>query len=280
MKKTIYTLIAILGFANFTMAQVPNYVPTNGLVAWYSFSGNANDQSGNANNGTVIGATLTTDRNGNGNSAYNFSNVNDRIPIPSINCNNILSYSVSGWFKKTNQNQSGTIFGQSNGCQGSNGLRLFVGQNNKMFWQTELTTPDCHGRGTQDHVNDYSDNTWHFFVVTYNGGTGTMYSSQYKIYIDNIWVSSSNLDSTGGSQIVTAPVANTTNSTTIGNLNIGTDALIGKLDDIGIWNRVLTQTEITALFTSSSCDTISNQPTNQTVNINSNASFIVATNDS
>ena len=44
-----------------------------GLVAYYPFNGNANDESGNGNNGTVNGATLTTDRFGNTNKAYSFN---------------------------------------------------------------------------------------------------------------------------------------------------------------------------------------------------------------
>ena len=56
-----------------TYSQVPSYVPTDSLVAWWPFSGNAIDSSGNSNNGTVNGATLTTDRFGNSNSAYYFS---------------------------------------------------------------------------------------------------------------------------------------------------------------------------------------------------------------
>jgi hypothetical protein len=47
----------------FSFAQVPSYVPTNGLVGYWPFNGNANDASVNGNNGTVNGATLTTDRN-------------------------------------------------------------------------------------------------------------------------------------------------------------------------------------------------------------------------
>ena len=62
-------LILTLLFAN-TFAQV---IPTNGLVAYYPFNGNANDYSLNANNGTVIDATLTADRFGNTNSAYQFN---------------------------------------------------------------------------------------------------------------------------------------------------------------------------------------------------------------
>jgi hypothetical protein len=48
-------------------------------VGWWPFSGNAIDSSGNGNNGTVNGATLTTDRNAVANSAYSFDGVNDYI---------------------------------------------------------------------------------------------------------------------------------------------------------------------------------------------------------
>src|SRR3990170_4735591 len=51
----------------------------NGLVAFYPFNGNANDESGNGNNGVVNGATLTTDRLGKADSAYSFDGVNDYI---------------------------------------------------------------------------------------------------------------------------------------------------------------------------------------------------------
>jgi hypothetical protein len=45
---------------------------TNGLVVYYPFIGNANDASGNGNNGTVFGATLAPDRFGQPNQAYHF----------------------------------------------------------------------------------------------------------------------------------------------------------------------------------------------------------------
>ena len=43
-----------------------------GLVAYYPFNGNANDESGNGNHGIVDGAALSMDRFGNLNSAYLF----------------------------------------------------------------------------------------------------------------------------------------------------------------------------------------------------------------
>ena len=49
------------------------------LLLEYEFSGNALDTSGNGLHGTVNGATLTTDRFGNANSAYSFDGTNDFI---------------------------------------------------------------------------------------------------------------------------------------------------------------------------------------------------------
>ena len=62
-------LMSGMGFSQ----SVPSYVPTNGLVGWWGFNGNAQDGSGNGNHGTVNGATLTTDRFGNQNGAYDFT---------------------------------------------------------------------------------------------------------------------------------------------------------------------------------------------------------------
>ena len=68
------TAIAIFGLATITMAQtIPSYVPTVGLVGWWPFNGNAYDESSNTNDGTVNGATLTIDRNGIVNSAFDFN---------------------------------------------------------------------------------------------------------------------------------------------------------------------------------------------------------------
>ena len=60
-------------------AQIPNYIPNDGLVAWWPFNGNANDESGNNNNGSVLGAELTTDRNNQPGNAYYFDGNNDWI---------------------------------------------------------------------------------------------------------------------------------------------------------------------------------------------------------
>ena len=77
--KTLLTAIVVFASMINGMAQVPSYVPANGLVGWWPFNGNANDESGNGNNGTVNGATLTSDRFGTNNKAYLFDGVDDKI---------------------------------------------------------------------------------------------------------------------------------------------------------------------------------------------------------
>jgi hypothetical protein len=79
---------------------VLSQVPTNGLVAYYPFNGNANDESGNGNNGVVDGAILTTDRFGNAAKAYSFNGVSQKITItdaPLLNFSS--SFSISYWLK-------------------------------------------------------------------------------------------------------------------------------------------------------------------------------------
>ena len=57
-------------------------IASGGLAAHYTFDGDATDQSGNSNDGTVDGAVLTTDRFGKSNSAYYFDGENDKIKVP------------------------------------------------------------------------------------------------------------------------------------------------------------------------------------------------------
>ncbi|HEX2684498.1 MAG TPA: hypothetical protein VHL77_11220, partial [Ferruginibacter sp.] len=71
-----------------------------GLKAYYPFSGNANDISGNNNNPVFNNATLTADRLGNPNSAYHFNGTNTYMRIPnsaSINMANTMSIAL--WVK-------------------------------------------------------------------------------------------------------------------------------------------------------------------------------------
>ena len=225
MKKTLLTLIAfILGLNAFS--QIPNYVPQNGLVGWWPFNGNANDESGNGNNGTVNGATLTADRFSNLNSSYSFSNssiicANSNIP------DNIFSLSV--WVYKN------LSFGDIEYiCLGSPSNTRWGTISNSSYTTLNYGR-GCSGSGGSS-INSMVDlNNWaHIVYVSQGVGLNT------DIFINGNFAGSSVNNNTGGCS---------TN-----NLYFGVDIfsipeyIDGKLDDIGIWNRALTDCEIQDLY--------------------------------
>ena len=98
MKNTIGLVIAVMVIAgHLEMGFGQNL--DKGLIAYYPFNGNANDASGNGNNGRVNGATLAEDRFGRRNHAYGFDGNDD------VNFNKTLittkSFAISFWFKNT-----------------------------------------------------------------------------------------------------------------------------------------------------------------------------------
>jgi len=98
MKKNCCLLILALFYTCFSVAQIP----TNGLVGWWPFDGNANDKSGNGNNAQVNGASLTQDRHGNYGHAYAFNGFNSFIRIPNsslFSVQNNSSITIACWIK-------------------------------------------------------------------------------------------------------------------------------------------------------------------------------------
>ncbi len=89
-----------------TFTILPSNIPTEGLIAYYPFNGNANDESGNGNDGTVYGATLTTDRFGNKNAAYVFDGIDDYIWLGNKAEFKPEKITIAAWFK-TNSIKSG-----------------------------------------------------------------------------------------------------------------------------------------------------------------------------
>jgi hypothetical protein len=258
MKNKILLLITVatLGLTTATMAQVPSYVPTNGLVGYWPFNGNANDESGNGNNGTLNGATLTSDRFGNANSAYSFDGVDDYIGNTSngfpfantnrtINCWILNNNNFSGW--------SHTILSYGTASQG-NAVMPAIGNNNVL---TVQGWSDDFSSGVQS-IN-YS---WHMMTFSLDNGIG-------KIYYDGVQIATQSILQWNTIQSVFL----------IGvRIDIQNSFYFGKIDDIGIWNRVLTQQEITDLY--NNCQlSVSTQPANQTININNTAQFIVGSSD-
>jgi hypothetical protein len=104
MKKLAVFLMALGMMFLFTTATSLAGI-NDGLVAYYPFNGNANDESGNGNDGTVNGATLSEDRFGNADSAYSFNGIDNYIAVldsPELNPNTIT---ISAWIKSFDLSQ-------------------------------------------------------------------------------------------------------------------------------------------------------------------------------
>jgi len=247
MKKLVFIYSLLFSLSSF--AQLPSYVPTSGLVAFWPFSGNANDLSGNSQNGTVNGATLTTDRFGIPNKAYSFNSANSNtISVPnSASLRIINSISISGWFLTNATNCPAAILGMG-GPSGTSGYNLlatsFCPSNVPSFGRQNIQTSNIFAVNLSQ---SYNNNVWTFICATYDG-------TNQRIYINGVLVASG---------ISTFSLPTMTEPLFIGKESNDQPRLFtGKLDDIGIWNRALTQTEITSLFASCG-DSISIQPSNK-----------------
>jgi hypothetical protein len=270
--KKIYILLSLCLIQFISQAQtIPAYVPTNGLVGWWPFNGNANDESGNGNNGTVNGAILTSDRNGNVNSAYYFDGVNDFIQIsnnPSLEPSN--SITIAAWvFIETNpsDNFPAIISKEAGIYPGYVSYALICGnaglnQLGDPGMQVTTNTVGYHWTGV---TGASLLNQWVFVTGVYNG-------SYMNIYHNGNLATSIPVSGTIQYQNYLLTIARSmANSTSVFSY------FNGKIDDISIYNRALSQQEITSLYqTSPPCSlSISSQPSNQSTTAGSNTNFHV-----
>ncbi len=264
LKSIILTAATTISLVTATMAQVPNYLPINGLIGWYPFNGNANDLSGNGNNGTVNGASLTSDRNSISNRAYSFNGASNYVSINLINAlntTNVNGLTLSGWTNMTsltNQPQS-IIFMVDNLNNGFNTGYDYT--STKLYGQAGNT--GVPASFFISSVNTVLSNNWYNVVMTCDFNTKTS-----KFYINGV------LQSQSSSTLIT-PVLT---KIFIGSAYNQVWYQNGKLDDIGIWNRALTQQEITSLYQSCNLGTSIN-PVISNINTSSNAVFNATTND-
>lgn len=227
----------LMGFVLFTslnlLAQPDDY------IGYWSFDGNAKDYSSNENHGTVNNAILTSDRTGNAKGAYEFSR-HKSILIPDDGTFDFGSedFTISVWVYKYNTTKSwrGVCISKWNtgASPGTNEWYLDCGNRNDnipTFGIEEGETKYIFDAGTS-----LSLNSWHHLV-------GLRRGNKLIIYIDG--------QSSGEIEI---PEGTTVNNT-------GRDMLVGKfrdrnplyfqngkLDDIRIYDRALSEEEIQALY--------------------------------
>ena len=197
---------------------------TDGLVAYYPFNGNANDVSGNGNDGTVNGAVLTQDRREISNSAYSFNGSSSKITFSSPPLTQVDNWTISAWINPANLSQSGfpVLVGFDDGFTGNGYGFGFVGSST---WQGIFS-------GVAVLNTSYSmpaTNRWYHVVMLRTAGIT-------KFFVDG---------------------AQTPNTTTLAPwsptaFSIGartSDGFFnGQVDDVRLYNRALSASEVQQLF--------------------------------
>lgn len=242
MKKIFF--LALLFTVNFCFAQVDLNL---GLKAYYPFTGNANDVSGNNNNPVFNNATLTADRFGNPNSAYRFNGSSSYMQIPnssSLNTNNKLS--LTAWVKPMGF-YSGPCHGNAVITKGNSGITpgLYA-----MWYDDNAGTngANCSGPVNPAVENFYGigcmtpppgytpyiqTNQWYSVTITYDGTTARLYiNCQLKNTVSQGGLTFNNSDDLFIGKTFAAAFPYLVN---------------GDIDEVRIYDRALNQDEVNVL---------------------------------
>ena len=237
--------------ASFTTTMDPS------LEAFYPFNGNANDESGNLFHGQLGDnvtnskfPTLTTDRFGNANKAFSFDGTNDYIALNKyVTYNSISEITVCAWVLSTDTTKRKFIISFDR----SESFRLAL--NDDMNTYVGWDTTDRNGNSTVDDLGtpeSYEDGNWHHICGWYNSSS----TVDKKIFADGVMVASKSNTHSGrnlGTNYRQKQYGfigwGSEASTFDGNGNVHpNDFMKGKIDDVRIYSRSLSEEEISALY--------------------------------
>jgi len=224
------------GYGNQLSFTTAAAMPTIGLLAWYPFNNNGLDSSGNNNNGIIYGPTATTDRFNHANQALLFSGNNQYISV----ANDVYSsnLTLSSWmyandFGGTGNSGGKVIFFKATST-GYNidydlGVGLDASSNAVAFFN--------FGQGSSQYVGLLSNTIlqashWYLITATRENGVANLYIN-------------GNLDAT---TTYSFTPADENFNLTLGMSNNSFQSFSGKLDELRIYNRALTATEIQTLY--------------------------------
>jgi len=220
------------------------------LVAYYPFKGNANDATANKNNGKIVGATLTTNRFGQANNAYAFNGIDQYIEIAD---NDVFSIPTTGKLSISVWMRCDTlIFAKSEG-----GYVHWMGKGvpGQHEWTTRIYSLNtdrpnrisCYsynltgGLGAGSYVQEKTTiGEWIHIVAVYNYPANTIMIYKNGVQKDKDTFSGYSINAQNG----TAPVR-------IGTRDFNS-FFQGAVDDLRVYDRVLTPVEIEALYNESS----------------------------
>ncbi len=242
---------------------------TDGLVAYYPFSGNANDASGNGNNGTVIGAKLATDRFGTANGTYMFNGTSDYINIPSSAVMKFGSQiTVSAWIYSSLKPpiaEGGTpicIITKGYDVEGADDWDFSINGDQEM-----PHISNNNGWTYWFSASVVKPNVWQHVVFTYSGASMITYLNSVKTGQQN---ATGNMTTSDGSVRIGAyaPIN-----------GVGSKKyFLGRIDDVRVYNRALSDSEVINLYAyeKDSPPNISQQPQSQSINAGGNVTLSVS----
>lgn len=215
-------------------------IPTNNLLLYYSFDGNANDLSNNHMNG-LVNATLTDDRFGKPNSAFHFNGENEYIDFP---YNTLLKpqfpFTISLWAKLDQLDPSNQLITTDFALDIYTGAFMAVTTKGTFaigYGNGEIVSIDsrkCKGGNTILQLNQ-----WYHLTGVYKSST------EMEMYINGEYETSSYSG-------YATNLAYSNNPGSIGRKDAGNSTqppyyYRGSLDEVGFWSRALTESEIRRL---------------------------------
>ena len=235
---------------------------TTGLMAYYPFNGNANDASGNGNNGTVLEAVLANDRFTQASRAYSFDGVNDQIEVAhSASLSPTNAVTVAAWIRPlANEDNKHCVSKGSHVNYFSRSYSL-QGPWADGNWRAALSTPT--GEVVVASSTAAALGAWSHVLMTYDGAV-------VKLYING---------QLSGTQPATGLITQTSEGLFLGSHKFYAASdywFNGGIDDVRIYNRALSAAEITKLHASEAVlPTITTQPAPISANVGGSATFSV-----
>ena len=227
-KSTFFLLIALL------QLNLLGQIPTDSLVLYFPFNGNALNESGSGkNNGTVDGATLCEDRFGNADQAYYFKP--GPIRIDTTDMPEILKhqFSVSLWFKPDSVY---TGYWLDLFFYGVNGTNQMVGLSVRHSQTNYELNYGFYANDLRYSESGDLFNEWQHLVATYDG-------LNRKLYLNN--------------ELVASDTTSALNISIYKNFVIGRREFnfAGAIDDIRVYSGILNTHEINSLYLEGVCQT-------------------------
>ena len=230
-------LSSLLALGLTASSQIPDYVPADGLMAWYPFSGNTDDASVNGYDGTSVGVEFVEDRYTVGNSAIQcgYDESPTWVELPQSLQTSSLDFTLSFWLNPNTVAGRSEVISRDDYPQDNGDWSLFI-EDGYLFFETAVGTGGSYNPSYSNGA-EIDPGSWAHFVVRRSSTSG-----QNEIFKNGALVGSAE-ESNGSLSPSTA-------------IHIGRHTILsylffkGDFDDFGIWNRALSNDEILSLTNS------------------------------